>query len=76
MGRALRVREGDFVESKDGWVFDVKGLVHPLDGVIAFVRYVPDEQGDRARRGVTTIYRNAMTSSENIVLNTSVTIRC
>jgi len=52
MGRALRVREGDFVESEDGWVFDVKGLVHPPDGVIAFVRYIPDEQGDRARRGV------------------------
>lgn len=52
MGRALRVREGDFVESKEGWIFDVKGLVHPPDGVIAFVRYVPDEQGDRARRGV------------------------
>jgi hypothetical protein len=48
----MRVREGDFVESKDGWVFDVKGLVHPLGRVIAFVRYVPDEQGDRARRGV------------------------
>jgi predicted nucleotidyltransferase len=52
MGRVMRVREGDFVESKEGWIFDVKGLVHPLDGVIAFVRYIPDEQGDRARRGV------------------------
>jgi hypothetical protein len=52
MGRALRVREGDFVESKDGWIFDVKGLVHPPDGVIAFVRYIPDEKGDRVRRGV------------------------
>jgi predicted nucleotidyltransferase len=52
MGRVLRVREGDFVESRDGWIFDVKGMVHPPDGVIAFVRYIPDEQGDRTRRGV------------------------
>jgi predicted nucleotidyltransferase len=52
MGRALRVREGDFVESKEGWIFDVKGLVHPPDGVIAFVRYVPSEQGDRVRRNM------------------------
>jgi predicted nucleotidyltransferase len=52
MGRMLRVREGDFVESKEGWIFDVKGLVHPPDGIIAFVRYIPDEQGDRVRRGV------------------------
>ncbi len=52
MGRVLRVREGDFVESKEGWFFDVKGLVHPPNGVIAFVRYIPGEQGDRVWRGV------------------------
>ncbi len=53
MGRALRAREGDFVESKEGWIFDVKGLLHPPDAVIAFVRYIPDAQGDRVRHGVT-----------------------
>jgi predicted nucleotidyltransferase len=49
----MQVREGDFVESKEGWIFDVKGLLHPPDGVIAFVRYIPDAQGDRVWRGVT-----------------------
>ena len=49
----MRAREGDFVESQEGWVFDVKGLLHPPDSVIAFVRYIPDAQGDRVRRGVT-----------------------
>ncbi len=53
MGRTLRAREGDFVESREGWIFDVKGLLHPPDSVIAFVRYIPDAQGDRVRRGVT-----------------------
>jgi predicted nucleotidyltransferase len=52
MGRVSRVREGDFVESKDDWIFDVKGLIHPPDGITAYVRYVPDERGDRIRRGV------------------------
>jgi predicted nucleotidyltransferase len=58
----LKVREGDFVESKKGWIFDVKGLIHPPDGVIAFVRYVPSEQGDRIRRGVK--YRKLYALSE------------
>ncbi len=44
-------REGDFVESLEGLIFDVKGLVHPPDRVVAFVRYVPDVQGSRTRAG-------------------------
>lgn len=45
-------REGDFVESTEGLIFDVKGLVHPPDRVIAFIRYIPNSRGDRERRGV------------------------
>jgi predicted nucleotidyltransferase len=46
-----RYREGDFVETKDGLIFDVKGLVHPPGRVVAYVRYVPDAAGDRVRLG-------------------------
>jgi predicted nucleotidyltransferase len=44
-------REGDFVESVEGYIFDVKGLIHPPDRVVAYVRYVPCELGERARNG-------------------------
>ena len=51
----LRAREGDFIETSDGLIFDVKGLLHPPDRVIAYLRYVPDTRGSRERRG--TRYR-------------------
>ena len=44
-------REGDFVESLEGLIFDVKGLIHPPNRVVAFVRYIPDFQGTRLRDG-------------------------
>jgi len=46
-----RFREGDLIESVDGIVFDVKGLVHPPNRVVAFIRYVPDPKGNRERDG-------------------------
>jgi predicted nucleotidyltransferase len=45
----IQFREGDFVESVEGLIFDVKGFIHPEDRVIAYVRYVPDPLGDRVR---------------------------
>lgn len=47
----LRLREGAFVETVDGLIFEVKGLVHPADRIIAFLRYIPDPKGDRTRDG-------------------------
>jgi len=44
-----KAREGDFLETVDNFIFDVKGLVHPPDRVIAYLRYVPDEKGGRTR---------------------------
>ena len=44
-----RAIEGAFIESFEGLIFDVKGLVHPPDRVIAFVRYYLHEKGDRIR---------------------------
>jgi hypothetical protein len=48
----MRAREGDFVESSDGLLFDVKGLLHPPDRVVAYLRYYPDNRGTRSRGGV------------------------
>ena len=44
--------EGFAVQTTDGLVFTVKGLLHPRDRVIAYLRYLPDPQGDRERDGV------------------------
>jgi predicted nucleotidyltransferase len=35
--------EGDFVETPEGLLFEVKGVQHPQDRLIAYVRYVPLE---------------------------------
>jgi predicted nucleotidyltransferase len=45
-------REGDFIESVEGLIFDVKGLVHPEGRVVAYIRYYPNPKGDRVRNGV------------------------
>ncbi len=39
--------EGYFLETVDRLIFDVKGLLHPPDRVVAYVRYVPDPRGSR-----------------------------
>lgn len=45
----MKAREGDLIETLDGNIFDVKGLVHPPDKIIAFIRFTPDPQGERER---------------------------
>jgi len=47
-----KAREGDFLETDDNLIFDVKGIVHPPDRVIAYLRYIPDEKGSRTRLGI------------------------
>lgn len=47
----MKAREGDLIESHDNIIFDVKGLVHPPNKVVAFIRYVPDSIGNRKRSG-------------------------
>jgi hypothetical protein len=44
--------EGFAVETGDGLIFTVKGLVHPPRRTIAYLRYVPDPAGDRCRDGL------------------------
>ncbi|MGD8566251.1 MAG: hypothetical protein PVF96_07890 [Candidatus Bathyarchaeota archaeon] len=47
----MKVREGDFIETSRGQIFDVKGLAHPPNLVIAFLRYYQHEKGERERNG-------------------------
>jgi len=37
------------VETVAGLIFTVKGVVHPPDRVVAYLRYVPDPRGERVR---------------------------
>ena len=44
--------EGDFIETKENsLLFDVKGLLHPPDRKICFLRYCLDPMGDRKKEG-------------------------
>jgi uncharacterized protein len=49
----MRAREGDLIRTGDNVIFDVKGLVHPPDKVVAFPRYIPDPSGTRGQPGST-----------------------
>jgi predicted nucleotidyltransferase len=43
----MLAREGDFIQHKSKVIFDVKGLIHPKDKIVAFPRYIPDSKGSR-----------------------------
>jgi predicted nucleotidyltransferase len=43
----MKAREGDLIKTKSNVVFDVKGLVHPPNKVIAFPRFIPSSAGTR-----------------------------
>ncbi|MCW3986313.1 MAG: hypothetical protein NWE91_07910 [Candidatus Bathyarchaeota archaeon] len=62
----MKAREGDLLETPDGIVFDVKGLIHPPDRIIAFPRFVPDPHGNRKRGD--RIYRKVYALSERYEL--------
>jgi len=44
---SIRAREGDILETVDSIFFDVKGMVHPPRKVVAFIRFVPRNEGNR-----------------------------
>ena len=45
--------EGDYIETKkNNLFFDVKGLVHPNDRKICFLRFYPHPDGDRIKKGI------------------------
>ena len=41
------VSEGYFIVTEEDLIFEVKGVIHPEDRYIAYLRYVPDKLGDR-----------------------------
>lgn len=43
--------EGSFLVTKDDLIFEVKGILHPETRVIAYLRYVPSEKGERVAPG-------------------------
>ncbi len=47
----MKAREGDLIKAKTNVVFDVKGLVHPQNKVIAFPRFIPSPNGTRQGKG-------------------------
>ncbi len=45
--------EGDYIETKnDNLIFDIKGLLHPDNRKICFLRFHPHNEGDRIREGI------------------------
>lgn len=52
--------EGFFIQSDEGLIFDVKGLSHPSERIISFVRYIPekfiDKNENEIRNGYLKIY--------------------
>lgn len=48
--------EGFFIKSVDDLIFDVKGLSHPQDRIISFVRYVPGKFCENTQKIVTKGY--------------------
>lgn len=44
--------EGDFIETDEGLLFDVKGFYHPQGRIMAFLRYYPTSGGERKRGSV------------------------
>lgn len=46
----MHAREGELIENKDNIIFDVKGLIHPPNKIIAFPRFIPTTKGNRTRK--------------------------
>jgi predicted nucleotidyltransferase len=47
---SMIAREGDLIKTKDNVIFDIKGLVHPPNKVIAFPRFIPSPHGSRGHK--------------------------
>ncbi len=62
----MDAREGDYLETYEGPLFGVKGLMHPQDRIIAFIRYFPDKTGKRRKNN--RFYRKVYSLSKRYVL--------
>ena len=51
--RIVDPTEGDYIETKkENLFFDVKGLLHPNDYIICFLRFFPHPNGERKKNGI------------------------
>ncbi len=49
----LKGIEGDFIETKENLIFDVKGIHHPKDRKICYIRFYPNDlTGDRIKNSI------------------------
>ena len=48
----MQVRTRDFIYTTDGMYFASTNYIHPEDRYISFLRYIPDENGDREKDGI------------------------
>jgi predicted nucleotidyltransferase len=48
----LKAREGDLIKTVSNVIFDVKGLVHPPNKIVAFPRFIPSPKGTRKDKNV------------------------
>lgn len=48
-----KAREGDIIETANHIFFDVKGLVHSPQKIVAFIRFIPDPKGNRKKGNIT-----------------------
>ncbi len=58
----MLAREGELIKTENHVIFDVKGLVHPPNRLIAFPRYIPSPQG--TRQGQENLYTKIYSFSE------------
>ncbi len=58
----MKPREGDLIKTISNVVFDVKGLVHPPNKIIAFPRFIPSPQG--TRQGKEALYGKVYSLSD------------
>jgi len=58
----MLAREGELIKTENHVIFDVKGLVHPPNRLIAFPRYIPSPEG--TRRGEKGLYGKIYSFSE------------
>jgi predicted nucleotidyltransferase len=49
----MKIRPRYFIETKDNLLFAVNSYYHPESYIVSFLRYVPAEDGDRVRNGIT-----------------------
>ncbi|WP_282730993.1 DNA polymerase subunit beta [Methanobacterium alcaliphilum] len=47
----MRARPRDFIYTKDDLFFATTSYLHPEDRILAFLRYIPDDEGERSING-------------------------